>query len=230
LTVNAGSVVIAQNGGDSGTSAVSALSINGTSALDLNDNDLIVHATAGTKDGIHADIEADIVSAQNGLDPSFITNWNGPGITSSAARSANVAANFDLTGLGVIRNSDLDVATGVPGSTYASFNGVPVTPDAVLVKYTYTGDGNLDGAVTFDDYAAMDAAFFGTIPNLGWATGDINFDNVINFDDYAVVDQAFFQQTTPLGVGSEAVAVPEPNSLLLIALGLVALVFVRRLR
>jgi hypothetical protein len=83
--------------------------------------------------------------------------------------------------------------------------------DDVLVKFTYTGDGNLDGAVTFDDYAAMDAAFFGTIPNLGWATGDINFDDVINFDDYAVVDQAFFNQGAPLA-SAQAAAVPEPTA------------------
>jgi hypothetical protein len=91
--------------------------------------------------------------------------------------------------------------------------------DDILVKFTYTGDGNLDGAVTFDDYAAMDAAFFGTIPNLGWATGDINFDGVINFDDYAVVDQAFFNQGAPLsGEGGGVAAVPEPGTWLLAAL------------
>jgi hypothetical protein len=64
----------------------------------------------------------------------------------------------------------------------------------VLLKFTYTGDGNLDGIVSFDDYAAMDAAFFQTIAVLGWATGDVNNDGVIDFDDYAAVDQAFFNQ------------------------------------
>jgi hypothetical protein len=122
----------------------------------------------------------------------------------------NVAATFDLTAIGVIRNSDIDVATGFPGSAYTSFNGIPVSVDDILVKFTYTGDGNLDGAVTFDDYAAMDAAFFGTIPNLGWATGDVNFDGVINFDDYAVVDQAFFNQGAPLSGEGGVAAVPEP--------------------
>ncbi len=100
----------------------------------------------------------------------------------------------------MIRNSDIDVITGLPGSTYTSFGGVPVTPDDVLLKYTYLGDGNLDGLVSFDDYVGMDNAFFGLIPNLGWATGDINFDNAINFDDYSVVDQAFFFQAAPLAV------------------------------
>jgi hypothetical protein len=81
------------------------------------------------------------------------------------------------------------------------------------VKYTYVGDANLSGAVSFDDYVGMDNAFFELIPNLGWATGDINFDGVINFDDYSKVDQAFFVQGTPLsGDNGDFAAVPEPSA------------------
>jgi hypothetical protein len=119
----------------------------------------------------------------------------------------------------------LDITTGVPGSTYATFSGLSVTADDVLVKYSYTGDGNLDGAVTFDDYAAMDAAFFGTIPNLGWATGDINYDGAINFDDYAVVDQAFFFQAAPLSHAHVA-PIPEPSTCLLLAISALVLLAV----
>ncbi len=197
LTVNAGSLVIAPNGGEPGTSVVDVLDVSGTSRLDLNNNDLVVRASAATKDAVHDAIQDDIASAQNGVDGNFITNWNGPGITSSAARNANLASNFDLVGLGAIRNSDIDILTGLPGSSYSTFSGQAVTPDDVLVKYTYIGDGNLDGLVSFDDYVGMDNAFFGLIPNLGWATGDINFDGAINFDDYSVVDQAFFFQGAP---------------------------------
>ena len=132
---------------------------------------------------------------------------------------------FDLTGLGVIRNSDLDITTGIPGSSYTSFSGQPVTPDDVLVKYTYIGDANLSGAVSFDDYVGMDNAFFGLIPNLGWATGDINFDGVINFDDYSKVDQAFFFQGAPLsGEGNMQSPVPEPGAMVLGVLVIAGLV------
>ena len=141
------------------------------------------------------------------MDANFITNWDGPGLTSSTARTSNLASNFDLVGIGAIRNSDIDILTGLPGSSYTTFSGVAVTPDDILVKYTYIGDGNLDGLVSFDDYVGMDNAFFGLIPNLGWATGDINFDGVINFDDYSVVDQAFFFQGAPLS-GEEAACPP----------------------
>jgi hypothetical protein len=115
----------------------------------------------------------------------------------------------------VIRNSDLDITTGVPGSTFPSFGGVPVSVDDVLIKYTYTGDGNLDGAVTFDDYAAMDSAFFGLINNIGWATGDINFDEAITFDDYSVVDQVFFFQGAPLAASGEPEALAPGGAVVL---------------
>jgi hypothetical protein len=228
LNLAEGEVVIAPNGGNAGTSVVHALNITGASALDLNNNDLIVRAAAATKDAVHAAVQADIVAGQNGVDVNFVTNWDGPGIASTRARTTNVAAGFDLTTLGVIRNSDLDITTGVPGSTFTNFGGQPVTPDDVLVKYTYTGDGNLDGAVTFDDYAAMDSAFFGLIENLGWATGDINFDGDITFDDYSVVDQAFFFQGAPLS-HPDITTVPEPQTWLMLLFAL-ALALVFRLR
>ena len=64
------------------------------------------------------------------------------------------------------------------------------------------GPYRVSGAVSFEDYVGMDNAFFGLIPNLGWATGDINFDGVINFDDYSKVDQAFFFQGAAFACGS----------------------------
>ncbi len=92
--------------------------------------------------------------------------------------------------------------------------GETVSPHDILSRFTYIGDGNLDGLVSFDDYVGMDNAFFGLIPNLGWATGDVNFDGVINFDDYTVVDQAFFFQGAPLSSATAAAVVPEPQTLL----------------
>ena len=216
---------IRANGGNAGTSVVGTLDLNPGGQggiLDLKDNDLIVRATAATKDTVHTEAQADIVTAQNGLDANLVTKWDGPGLTSSTARAANVAQGFDLTGLGVIINSDLDVTTGIPNSSYTTFSGQSVTPDDILVKYTYIGDANLSGAVSFDDYVGMDNAFFELIPNLGWATGDINFDGVINFDDYSKVDQAFFFQGAPLSGEGGVAAVPEPGTWLMAILGFLA--------
>jgi uncharacterized protein YjbI with pentapeptide repeats len=218
LNLTAGEKLVAYPGVPIPVQVSGGFSIAPNATFDLTDNDLIVRATAETKDALHADVQAKIKSAQNGADANGLTNWNGPGITSSSARATNVAIGFDLTGLGVIRNSDLDITTGLPGSAYTTFSGQPVTRDDVLVKYTYIGDGNLDGIINFDDYIGMDNAFFQLIPNLGWATGDINFDNVINFDDYCAVDQAFFFQDAPLtSAANGPSAVPEPASLAILA-------------
>jgi hypothetical protein len=177
---------------------VSSLNIAPGGKLDMEDNDLILRTNAGNKDMVHAAVNRWIVSAQNGVDSNFITRWDGWGLKSSKARAKNVAQGFDIVGLGAIRNSDLDISTGVPGSSLTTFSSQTVKRDYVLVKFTYTGDGNLNGQVDFDDYAAMDSAFFQLIQNLGWATGDINNDGVITFDDYSIVDQAFFFQLAPL--------------------------------
>jgi autotransporter-associated beta strand protein len=222
--------IIRPNGTATGTSTLVQLTVVPGGVFDLTDNDLVVRANPLTKDSIHSNIQANIVSARNGVDAKFVTNWSGAGITSSMARLINVRAGFDMVGLGVIRNSDLELVTGIPNNVLWTFSGQLVGRDDVLVKYTYTGDANLDGLVSFDDYAAMDSAYFGLIPNLGWATGDVNFDGRIDFDDYSVVDQAFYFQGAPLGgdfvvVGAPlttsdvgALAVPEPAALALAAL------------
>jgi PEP-CTERM motif-containing protein len=215
-----GRLNLTPNGTNAGTSSSQSLTTPGTGVIDIANNDLIVRSTAATKDAEHAAIQADIVSGQNGVDAALITKWDGPGIISTTARTTNLGQGFDLTAVGVIRNSDLN--TTIPGSAYTTFDGQTVSVDDILVKYTYTGDANLSGAVTFDDYVGMDNAFFGLIPNLGWATGDINFDGVINFDDYSKVDQAFFFQGAPLAGESGVAAVPEPGTWLFAALASLA--------
>ncbi len=72
LTVNAGSLVIAPNGGDPGTSIVNVLDVSGTSRLDLNNNDLVVRATAATKDAVHDAIQDDIASAKTASTPTSL--------------------------------------------------------------------------------------------------------------------------------------------------------------
>ncbi len=80
LSVNDGTLAIGPNGGDAGTSVVEEeLSIGNTAKLDLNNNDLIVRAGPDTTNDVHEAVQADIVSAQNGVDANFVTKWDGPG-------------------------------------------------------------------------------------------------------------------------------------------------------
>ncbi len=167
LTGAGSRAAVLANGTTAGTSVLESLTVGAGTQFDVANNVLIVRATAGTKDAVHANLQAQVLSAQNGYDANFITRWDGSGVTSSFARAANLATGFDLTGLGVIRNSDIDIVTGLPGAFYTTFGGQPAGPDDILIKYTYIGDGNLDGLVNFDDYVGMDNAFFGLTPILG---------------------------------------------------------------
>jgi hypothetical protein len=79
-----------------------------------------------------------------------------------------------------------------------SWNGQTIQSNAIVGKYTYFGDVNLDGQVTGDDYTVIDSNL-GTTPAAGWAwlKGDANTDGVVTGDDYTVVDAKL-----GLGVGN----------------------------
>ncbi len=145
--------------------------------------------------------------------------WNGPGIHSSAA----AADPDDLTAVGVLDNTDPKVG----GKT--TFEGEPVDATAVLVKYTWGGDANLDGLIDANDYDVIDKNYLFTPDpdNMGWWTGDFTYDGVIDANDYDRIDRAFLFQTGPLGT-STPFPTPEPATLALLALGAAAALRHRR--
>src|SRR5205814_5458081 len=104
----------------------------------------------------------------------------GTGITSSfAAAQASIDGS---TAVGVIDNA-------LFGRT--SFSGQTVSSTDILVKYTYTGDTNLDGAVNTTDFTNFLSGFNGgfgpseTTPPM-WLYGDLNFDGVVNTTDFTL--------------------------------------------
>jgi hypothetical protein len=102
---------------------------------------------------------------------------------------------------------------GLGGSTW---DGVNVIDGDVLVKYTYYGDANLDGQVTADDYAVIDAFLGASGP--GTNIGDVNKDGLVNADDYPIVD-AFLGSGVGNPLAHSPSAVPEPASISLLVLG-----------
>jgi hypothetical protein len=199
LVINNDAVAtIVETGGTSNVLVAETLWIDPRGTLDVKNNDVVVKADSTTKDEVYSWIFGWIGGGMNGVDTNYITNWNGYGIVSTSARAFNVTNGFDLHSVGSITNEDLDTVTGVSGSAYSTFSGKTVAPEYVLVKYSYVGDTNLDGQVTFDDYAAADAAFEGLIDNMGWITGDVDYDGDIDNDDFALIDSAFFFQGDPL--------------------------------
>ena len=66
----------------------------------------------------------------------------------------------------------------------------------MLIKYTYYGDADFNGLVTFDDYSRADAGFNGN--RTGWINGDFDGNGIVNFDDYSLLDLAFNSQAAAL--------------------------------
>src|SRR5207253_8074627 len=110
---------------------------------------------------------------------------------------------------------------GLSGTQTALWNGQTVDATAVLVKYTYGGDANLDGLINVDDYGRID--FNVGMGTGGWFNGDFNYDGKINVDDYGIIDYNAAAQGPPLAATasvarlSQLTAVPEPTPLMIIA-------------
>jgi hypothetical protein len=200
----------------------SALAIKGaltnTGTIDVSGS-LLVQATAGTSAGVLADITNQIKNARN-TTPNL---WQGTGITSSAA----AADARQLTGLAVILNQQTDAA-GHTSPIFTQFAGQTVDQNSILVKYTWNGDANLDGRITFDDYYQANLGFLSNGKLTGYRWGDFNYDGKVNFDDYYMMNQSFLKQgnvtlsTPALAMEAAMAAVPEPGALgaLLLAAGM----------
>ena len=171
--------------------------------LDLHDNDMVVHSTAAQRQAVLTRVIDHVKSARNAPTP-----WTGPGIGSSAA------AQNPLTGLAAMLNPGL-----------AIFSGEMVDANAILIKYTYNGDANLDGRINADDYFKIDSGFLAQPANPTYADGDFNYDARINADDYFLIDSSFLGQGAVLGIAANSIAaVPEPGASLaaMAAVGLLA--------
>src|SRR5262249_8112651 len=101
-------------------------------------------------------------------------SWAGNGLTSSAA--AAQASSSHRTALGFAD------AAALFGSFPAIWNGTIVENTAILVRYTYAGDVNLDGVVNSTDFAMLAGNFNTT--NSFWTDGDVNFDGRVNALDF----------------------------------------------
>jgi ELWxxDGT repeat protein len=157
--------------------------------LDLGANDMIINyagaSPIGSWDG----------SAYSGILGMIQTGrtengtWDGAGIITSMPQ-----ATAGLTGIGVGEASGL---FGLSDSETAPWNGQTIDATAVILKYTYAGDANLDGVIDGGDYGIIDN--FVQVPSaFGYFNGDFNYDGVIDGGDYGVIDNNIQAQGTPL--------------------------------
>jgi hypothetical protein len=159
--------------------------------LDLGDNDLAVAI------GSIGQLNNQIAEGYSG------GTWTGTGIISSAA-AGNTA---QLTTLGVIVNSTNGTTPLYgTGASLGAFDGLSPAASAVLIKYTYYGDTNLDGAVDGGDYSRIDSGTLSRGSQTGWFNGDLNYDGIINGSDYTLMDNAFNTQGATLAAQIASVA------------------------
>jgi len=112
--------------------------------------------------------------------------WDGTG--SAIISTDAAAANPHNKGIGYAQlNQIFPGGAGVwGGQTFVAGD------TAVLMKYTYYGDTDLNGVVDFDDYSRTDNGF--NNHRTGWVNGDFDYNNIVDFDDYSLIDFAFNTQ------------------------------------
>jgi hypothetical protein len=141
-------------------------------------------------------------------------NWTGPGITSGTA-----AGHLGETALGFAESSSIFGPSG------GVFGGLAVDATAVLIKYTYYGDADLDGDVDIADLGALASNWqaAGT-----WRSGDFDYDGAVSVNDLGLLASNWQAGVgNPLGpsleqslaaLGLPHVSVPEPQAFVPITL------------
>jgi autotransporter-associated beta strand protein len=140
--------------------------------------------------------------------------WTGNGIDSSAAASvAADGAELHKTAIGYADNAHLGL------TDFATQSGLDAT--AILLRYTYYGDANLDASVDSVDFNLLASNFSGT--SRTWDQGDFNFDGAVDSVDFNLLASNFGQTlSAPAAVGARVgssvgsnvgAPVPEPAML-----------------
>jgi hypothetical protein len=136
--------------GTPGGTAAPTFSIDSTSTLDLADNDMAILYGTGT---------SPLPLVQDYLQTACDSaKWDKPGLTSSVAPTTSGA-----TGLGYATSTELGITT---------FDGLSLGGNALLVKYTLTGDTTLSGTVSGSDYNTVLANYDA---NGDWSQGNFDY-------------------------------------------------------
>jgi hypothetical protein len=152
---------------------LNSLSIAANGVLDVTNNEMIV--AYGASDPITT-IAGYLQSGYN------VGGWNGMGIISSMAQTPTDGLIYAL-----------GYADGKDGVVSGLASG------QIEVKYTLSGDANLDGLVNGSDFNILSANFNQSIT--GWDQGDFNYDGLVNASDFNDLSANFNQ-----GVNIAAVA------------------------
>jgi hypothetical protein len=199
ISILAGKVQMIANGGPANASRIKSLTISGatdawTSQLDLSNDDMAIDYTG---------VSSPLATTRNELKNGYAGgSWNGNGI---------ISTNAKLSGAHKAAIGYTDTALSNPGT----FDGAPTNSSMVLLKYTLSGDANLDSAVNALDFNALASNFGQNAGAEFWWQGDFNYDGNVNTLDFSALAANF---NAPLAsspaLGS---AVPEPQTLCVFA-------------
>jgi hypothetical protein len=145
--------------------------------------------------------------------------WTGPGITSSAAAEANTIVP-ESRAVGYADNA----ATSLGDLSAAGEND-----PSILIRYTRTGDANLDGVVNDDDLTIVSANYAPGVAKPHWALGDFDYNGFVDDDDVTLLGAFYDPSAAPIGAAvsdnslnaspSSVAAIPEPaTATLLVAM------------
>ena len=195
-----------------GTSETAALNLAGgtgawSSGLDLTTSKFILESTISNKSSDLARLEDQVNFGK--------TSTNG------IFTSSTLAANM---GIAVLDNALLNKAT---------FGGVSVDSNSILVGAELLGDVNADGAVDLTDLSTVLNNFGATTG--AWTSGNFDGASTIDLTDLSDVLNNFGASNpnasagaSVINTGSAVIATPEPASLAVLGLGAVGLLARRR--
>jgi hypothetical protein len=209
LTIQSGGALVNSGGG---LTVFGAPNLGAGAKVDVGASSMIVRY--GGLGSPAATIRTNLIAGRNG------GAWNGAGITSSAAATVAIDGNNPhKTALGYAEASSIGLST---------VDGIPIDPVSVVVRYTYSGDANLDGAVNTADFNALAAKF--NQSGQEWVQGDFNYDGNVNALDFNAIATNFGSALpgSPVSGGALGALVPEPGVVGALATG--AMLTARRRR
>ncbi len=160
LALSGSSKVTLADGGRS-TLVVQSLTLGGTSSLDLADNAVIVDYTGSSP----------FAAIYPLLAGSAANHWAGGGIVSHTAAGGGSQYAIGLADNGV--------------ANLASFAGQSVDGTSVLIRFTYSGDANLDGQVDLTDLSVLAGSW--QMAARQWSQGEADYSGLVDLTDLVLL-------------------------------------------